>query len=168
MHSRYWAAVVVAASALLLLSRIGIGQTEAAGEKKPAVQHELITEPDVRPVEYRGYVKQAMQSHLSAFGLVLTYRAPHREHLPIHAAALASLAGAHEVLYPEGSNSPRTSASIWSEPDTFGEALKKTTEAANRLQTAVDGGNQHLMLDALVRLGDSCENCHARFRQDGE
>lgn len=116
------------------------------------------------PVEYRAFIKESMEGHLGAFGLILTMRAPDTDDLPLHADALAWLTRLHGSLYPEGSETPATSAAIWEHPDQFSAASKRTEELAAALKAAVDGGNRHQVLNALVRLGESCESCHAQFR----
>ena len=121
---------VIAAGSLLAVGAPGIGHAAEPQRPASAVQHELITKLETKPVEYRENVKQALQAHMQAFGLILTLRAPHPENLQPHADALAWLAKAHEDLYPDGSQGPGTSASIWQQRDQFDTASKKTTAAA--------------------------------------
>jgi len=147
---------------------VALGFTSAAAQENPdqesAQQPAAGSMPPQEPVAYRRHVKNAMQEHLAAFGLILMFRAPHEDQFGMHADALASLARAHEVLYPVGSETAGTSPLIWEQPETFAEAASKTTAAADRLRESLDSKNRHYVLNAFVRLSDSCEGCHARFR----
>jgi cytochrome c556 len=145
-----------------------MGQVPEQNKAKSAVQHELITELQTNPVEYRRFIKQAMEGHLGAFGLILMMRAPDHDNLPLHADALVWLANLQASLYPEGSETDGTIERIWTNPDQFRAESAKAAELAGELKTAVDGGNRHLILNSMVRLGEHCEQCHARYRIENE
>jgi cytochrome c556 len=142
--------------------------SEEATEKaqpQSAVQHELITEIQTNPVDYRGAIKQALQGHLSAFGLILMMRAPDKDDLPLHADALVWLTSNHASLYPMDSATSATGELIWEQPEQFSAAAEKTAALARELKAAVESGNRHLILNSLVQLGESCESCHTSFRK---
>jgi len=134
---------------------------------QPAVQYELLTQVETDPVSYRKFVKQAMEAHLAAFGLILTQKAPGTEHLPFHAEALVTLVSMHTTLYPEGSETAATSDHIWMQPDRFRKAADATTKRAQELRETLDKPNYYVVMNQLVRLGESCESCHAQFRTSG-
>jgi len=163
MNSRI--AVIAATTVVSFLAIANVG-TAKEEQDKPAIHHELITELQRSPIEYRDAIKNAMQGHLNAAGLILTMRAPDKDHLPLHADALVWLTKTHESLYIEGSETPATRETIWTQPEDFETALSKATQMAQQLKAAVDGGNRHLVLNATVKLGESCESCHAQFRAE--
>ena len=156
------AACVAAALTLYMTSSSTAQQAEA--ERPPAVQHELVTEYETNPIQYRAMIKQALESHMGALGLILTYRAPHTENLPFHADALVTLTSIHASLYPEDSQTQQTRETIWSAPEEFAAASERTAEIAAQLQSVVEQGTAIQSINRLVALGESCEACHARFR----
>lgn len=165
MKTRFSLAAALIAA---LFSTPTMGQEPEQGSSESALQYELITELQTNPVEYRRFIKQTMEGHLGAFGLILMMRAPDRDNLPLHADALAWLASLQDSLYPEGSETDGTAESIWTNPEQFAAESAKGAELAGQLKTAVDGGNRHLILNSMVRLGEHCEQCHARYRNDDE
>ena len=169
IHTKKVAASIIAITVILFGAR-GVNDVRAQdddGAKNGAIHYELqgIVED---PVAYRRLVKQALEGHMGAYGLILTAKAPHPEHAEAHIDAIAALARQHEVLYPEGSESAGTKAEIWAEQEAFSAALKKTSDAARMLKEKHDEGNRHLILNALIDLGESCQGCHARFRIESE
>ena len=120
--------------------------------------------PEQDPAGYRKFIKQAMQNHMSAFGLILTFRAPYEENFALHADALVTLSTAHASLYPDNSQSETTLPAIWEQPEAFAAAMEKSQQAAVQLQESVAMWNRHAMLNRYVRLSDSCSDCHAKFR----
>lgn len=141
---------------------------QAQESKAPAVQHELVTELVTNPIEYRALIKRAMEGHLGALGLILTRRAPDADLIPFHAKALEVLTERHATLYPEGSETAHTSERIWSDGAAFQERSQKTAELARRLNEIVARDDPIQSMSALVRLGESCESCHALYRPDAE
>ena len=134
---------------------------------QPEVHYELLTQAETDPISYRKFVKQAMEAHLAAFGLILTQKAPGTEYLPFHADALVTLVGMQTNLYPEGSETVATSDHIWGQPDRFRKAADATTKRAEELRESLDKSNYYVVMNQLVRLGESCESCHAQFRTAG-
>lgn len=140
----------------------GSAQESEAGDPAESVASGGM--PPQQPVEYRRHVKNAMQDHLYAFGLILTFRSPHEEHFALHAEALADLAEAHKSLYPAGSESDASSPRIWQEPEAFEAALQRTSDAAAKLRDTLAMQNRHAILNVYIRLSESCEGCHNDFR----
>jgi len=157
-------AISTAVIGLLIAVTISAQQSESEPPKR--IQHELITELQTNPVEYRQSLKIAMQQHLQAFGLIFTMRAPDTEDLPLHAESLAWLARRQATLYPEDSKTDGTRETIWSDREAFDAAVQQSAELAQNLVTAVNGGNRHQVLGALTRLAENCEQCHGRFRAE--
>lgn len=133
------------------------------GITQAPIHHDLVTELERTPVAYRALVKQALEGHLGALGLILTQRAPDVDLVPFHVDALVKLTKLHESLYPEGSATPHTSERVWTDGTEFKAASEATADLARRLQTVVDRGNTSQSVNALVRLGESCQSCHAKF-----
>jgi cytochrome c556 len=165
--------IFVAVTSVLSLATFsvsGIAQetaTEAQKTENDRTFYELLTiEED--PVGYRRQVKQALQSHMAAYGLILIAKAPHPEHAPAHADAIAALGAQHMVLYPQGSDTDATRPEIWSQTERFADMLQHLADATAYLKEKQDTGNRHQMLNALTRLGESCEGCHNRYRIEAE
>jgi cytochrome c556 len=146
------------------ISVLAWGQQSSDDESaKERIFYELQTiEED--PVAYRRLVKQALENHMAAYGLILIAKSPHSDHGQAHADALVALAEQNRVLYPAGSETAGTQPEIWSQPEAFVAALEKTSASAALLKEKHEEGNRHLVLNALTRLGESCEGCHSRFR----
>jgi cytochrome c556 len=142
----------------------GLLADEQEAEKAPI--HYKLQTIEENPIGYRRMVKQSFEGHMGAYGLILTAKAPHPEHGQSHIDAMAVLAEQQRVLFPEGSESAGTRPEIWSQPEAFAAALEKTSAAAIFLKEKYEEGNRHLILNALVKLGESCRSCHERFRDD--
>ena len=137
---------------------------ETKSARTPAVQHELITEWQRNPIEYRALIKQALEGHHGALALILTQRAPDSDLVPFHVEALIALTQLHESLYPEGSETPRTSERIWTDRAEFHKASQRTADLAAQLPAVIGRGDVTQSVNALIRLGESCQSCHARYR----
>lgn len=151
----------------MLRASLFLGWTLAVplpGIAQAPIHHELITEWQHNPIEYRALVKQTLEGHLGALALILTQRAPDSDLVPLHVETLVVLTKLHESLYPEGSATPRTSEHIWTDGPEFQKASRRTAELAQQLQAVVDRGNAAQSVNALARLGESCQGCHARYR----
>ena len=120
------------------------------------------------PVTYRRALKQALEGHLAAYGLIITSRSSHQSHSTFHANAIDELGQQHMLLYPAGSETDSTRLEIWSQPEAFAEQLQKLADAASRVREMEADGNPQLRLNAVVRLGESCESCHQRFRIEAD
>jgi cytochrome c556 len=163
------AAAIIAATAITFVPW-GLKEIRAQddeGAEKGAIHYELLGIVE-DPVAYRRLVKQALEGHMGAYGLILIAKAPHPDHAQTHIDAIAALSKQHEDLYPEGSESAGTKPEIWSQPEAFAAALKKTDDAATLLKEKHAEGNRHLILNALVRLGESCQGCHAGFQTESD
>jgi len=151
----------------LLRASLVVGSTLAvplAGITQARIRHELITELQRNPIEYRAMIKQTLEGHLGALGLILTQRAPDSDLIPLHVEALVVLTQRHESLYPEGSATPRTSERIWTDGAEFQKASQRTAALAQQLQAVIGRGDASQSVNALVHLGESCQGCHARYR----
>jgi cytochrome c556 len=134
------------------------------GITQARIHHELITELQRNPIEYRALIKQTLEGHLGALALILTERAPDSDLVPFHVEALVVLTKLHESLYPEGSATPRTSERIWTERAEFQKASQRTADLALQLEGVIGRGDVAQSVNALVSLGESCQSCHARYR----
>ena len=135
---------------------------------EPAVYHELITELVVEPERYRAFVKQAMEGHLGAMGMIVTQRTPLVQHMVIHARAMQSLAEMHKAIYASGTGTDNAAPGIWTEPEAFAYLQDDFAIKVAELVAATEQGNRHAILGKLMQLGDRCEICHKTFRISGE
>lgn len=128
------------------------------------IHHELVTEFQRNPVAYRALIKQTLEGHLGALGLILTQRAPDSELVPFHVEALVVLTKLHDSLYPAGSATPLTSEGVWTDTAEFQKASQRTADLAQQLEVVIDRGDVAQSVNALVKLGESCQSCHQRYR----
>jgi len=135
-----------------------------AGITQAPIHHELITEWQYNPVEYRALVKQSLEGHRGALALILTGRAPDSDLIPFHVEALVVLTRLHGSLYPEGSATPHTSERIWTDTEEFQEASQRTADLVEELKAVIERGNTAVSVNALISLSESCQGCHARYR----
>jgi cytochrome c556 len=158
--------VVVVTIVFLGAAKTSIGEQAAKDETREpaAIEHELVTELTVEPVKYRASIKQAMQNHLEATGLIVSMRTPLTQHLSVHTDALRALAGIHGDLYAAGSESPATSPTIWSDAKAFARAIEDLKAKTTELATAAKSSNRHYTYSMLIKTGQSCESCHEAFR----
>jgi cytochrome c556 len=86
-----------------------------------------------------------------------------------HAAAIAEFAPQVPSLFPPGTgpetgNRTRAKAEIWSDGQTFRQRAEAFNAEATRFNQAAQSGDIAAVRAALPGLGDSCKNCHDRFR----
>jgi cytochrome c556 len=134
------------------------------GITQAPIHHDLVTEWQRNPIEYRALIKKTLEGHLGALALILTQRAPDSDLIPFHVEALVVLTKLHESLYPEGSATQSTSETIWTDGAEFRKASQRTADLARQLQAVIGRGDAGQSVNALVHLGESCQSCHARYR----
>jgi cytochrome c556 len=86
-----------------------------------------------------------------------------------HAAQIAQFAPQVPGLFPPGTgpetgHRTRAKAEIWSDAQTFRQRAEQFNAAATRFNQAAQSGDVAAIRAALPALGDSCKNCHDRFR----
>ena len=115
-------------------------------------------------MDYRHHTMEAIGGHMQALGDILRGKVDHVDHLPVHAAALASLAEITPTLFPAGSGGDTDALpAIWENPEDFAERLKAFKEAAAGLLAAAEtGGNVRA---ATQKLGQACKGCHDSYRK---
>jgi cytochrome c556 len=86
-----------------------------------------------------------------------------------HAAQIAQFAPQVPSLFPAGTgpetgHRTRAKAEIWSDSQTFRQRAEAFNTEATRFNQAAQSGDIAAVRAALPGLGDSCKNCHDRFR----
>lgn len=85
-----------------------------------------------------------------------------------HAAVISGYGPQILTWFPEGSGPEagrtRAKAEIWSDAATFRQAAQRMEQAAGEFNRAAQSGNVEAIRTALRPLGQSCSNCHERFR----
>jgi cytochrome c556 len=66
---------------------------------------------------------------------------------------------------PESGEKTRAKAQIWSELDNFRKLNQDFLNAAEQLNSAIDGGNVATITSAQKSLGQSCKGCHDHYRE---
>ena len=115
-------------------------------------------------MDYRRHTMEAIGGHMQALADILRGKVDHADHLPVHAAALASLAEITPTLFPPGSGGETDALpEIWENPEDFAERLEAFKEAAAGLSAAAEtGGN---IRAATQKLGQACKGCHDSYRR---
>jgi cytochrome c556 len=85
------------------------------------------------------------------------------------AATINGTAGQVKTWFPAGSGpqdgvKTHALATVWNQPDAFGQAAKRLTDAATALNTAARSGDLAAVRGALLPLGNACKGCHDHFR----
>ena len=116
-------------------------------------------------IDYRHHTMEAIGGHMQALSDILRGKVSHKDHLSVHAAALASLAEITPTLFPSGSGDGKTEAlpAIWENPEDFAERLDAFREAANGLRAAAETGDD--VAAATQKLGQACKGCHDNYRE---
>ena len=116
-------------------------------------------------MDYRHHTMEAIGGHMQALADILRGKVDHVDHLPIHAAALASLAEITPTLFPPGSGGGDTEAlpAIWENPEDFAEQLDAFKEAGAGLRAAAETGGD--VRAATQKLGQACKGCHDSYRK---
>lgn len=116
-------------------------------------------------IDYRHHTMEAIGGHMQALFDILRGKVPHEDQIPVHAAALSSLAQITPTLFPPGSGDGKTEAlpAIWENPEDFAERLDAFTEAAAGLHDATQSGDG--VAKAAQNLGQSCKGCHDSYRE---
>jgi len=119
---------------------------------------------DEGAAEYREHVMESIGGHMQASADILQQKVPHQDHLRLHVAALADMAGIARTLFPEGSEGGDALPAIWENPDDFSNRLTAFEDAAAELKIAMDDGGN--IGPALQKVGQACKGCHDNYRED--
>jgi len=119
---------------------------------------------DEGAMEYREHSMEAIGGHMQAMVDIIRQKVPHTSHLPLHASAMADLAGIAGTLFPEGSEGGDALPEIWSNPEDFAERISAFETAAAGLNSAVSNGEP--IGPAFQKLGQACKGCHDDYRAE--
>jgi cytochrome c556 len=119
-------------------------------------------------IKYRKSVMSAMAAHFGALSLINFGRVPHKEHLQVHARALADLGAQMGALFPAGSEAGKTDALplIWKEREPFDKRVADASRALAELRDAAAGSDKAAMAKAFKAAGETCKGCHDRYRKE--
>lgn len=140
---------------VLCLILAACGGPQTPGEKAAHDRHENFEE---------------IGSAFKKVGDQLKKDAPDLEAIKTNAAAINRHAPQVKDWFPAGSGpqdgvDTEALAAIWRQPDEFGKAATRLTEAAAALNTAAQSGDLAAVRGAVPPLGGACKNCHDRFRE---
>lgn len=87
------------------------------------------------------------------------------------AQTLATLAREIGTWFPPGSGpesgrDTEALPAIWEQPEAFTEARLRLERETTRLAELAQAGDAAAFADQVGRVGESCKNCHDRFRAD--
>ena len=123
----------------------------------------LASEGDIK---YREHTMESIGGHMGAIVDIIRRDVAHTSHLPIHANALADLAGIVPSVFPEGSGGGDTEAlpEIWTQPEDFANRLETFKQAASALKAAAASGDG--VGSAVQNVGQACKGCHDNYRAE--
>ena len=133
----------------------------AEGEGAPQ-NHAAIMETRHENYEEMGRAMKGISDQLKA-------GSPDVDAIQRHAAVIAGYAPQIPGWFPEGSGpetgrKTRAKAEIWQEPEAFRAAQQRMERASAEFHRTAQTGDVAAIRAALPELGNSCKNCHDRFR----
>lgn len=119
---------------------------------------------DEAAVKYRQAVMDAIGGHTDALAAIVTKDVPFRQDTEAHASALGELAKMTSHIFPEGSDTGKTSAlpAIWQKPEQFQKVLSAFQSAAAKVAAAGGGPDLPSAVDAMLK---TCKSCHDDFKK---
>ena len=121
---------------------------------------------DEAVIKYRQSLMKGQSGHLGALFGIVKGGAGSREHMAVHAQALAAVSGMLIVGFEQRTEGGKTRAKpdIWSDWDGFKKAAMDMEKATADVKTAVASGDDEAIGAALGAAGDGCKGCHKKFR----
>lgn len=117
-------------------------------------------------IKYRQKVMKSLGDHNGAVSSILKGKVSYKNHLEMHAQAIADAASVISALFPEGSDFGETKAkpAVWGKRAEFDKAAKNSEQAAADFLKAVKSNEKDLG-PYYKKLGESCKECHKQFRE---
>jgi cytochrome c556 len=112
---------------------------------------------------------EALGKAFKSLGDELKKDAPDVAKVKENAATINGNAGQVKTWFPAGSGpqdgvKTHALAAVWKDPDAFGRAAAKLTDAATALNAAAGSGDLAAVRGAVPPLGAACKGCHEHFR----
>ena len=132
-------------------------------------------EPGAPPADVAGFMHDRHERYeelgdaMKAISRELKGGSPDMATIRRHADHMARFSQEAPSLFPRGTgpetgNRTRAKAEIWSDGETFRQRMTEFQAAATRFNQAAQSGDLAAVRAAMPGLGDSCKNCHDRFR----
>ncbi len=124
---------------------------------------------DDNAVKYRQQTMDAIGGHMKDLVQIAKGEVDHKNHIPVHTAGLAALAGiAPDLFGPDSKTGAKTKAlpKIWEQPEAFKQRLDDFQKAADHLDAVVKAGDMSTFGNALGGLGKACKGCHDDFKKE--
>ena len=175
--SRLFAAISVAAVIVTAACNSGGGGDANALPETNEQQNEIVANAasgQATPQDHKAIMK-ARHDHYEEMGRAmkginteLKAGSPDVAAIQRHAALIARYGPQILTWFPEGSGPEagrtRAKAEIWSDAATFRSAAERMQQASGAFDRAAQSGDLAAIRAALPELGNSCKNCHDRFR----
>ena len=176
---RHWLALGCTA-ALIAIAACNRGEeapAPSAEEQAQAAQN--VAQGDASPQDIAA-VMHARHEHyeemgkaMKAIGDQLKSSNPSLPLIRQHAALIAEYGPQVLTWFPEGSGpetgrETRAKAEIWSDPDTFRQRAQAFEAEATAFQRVAQTNDVAAIRAAQANLGNTCKNCHDRFRAPEE
>ena len=119
--------------------------------------------------DYRKAVMTSLRGHIGAASMIVRGLVDYGE-IVGHAKGLQSSAAELHNLFAKGSNVGDSEAlpALWTHPDDFAAAIKKSQDATAAFVTAAESGDSEAIGAAFRNVGMSCRGCHDNFRVDND
>jgi cytochrome c556 len=113
---------------------------------------------------------EALGKAFKGLGDELKKDAPELAKIREEAATINTLAGQLKSWFPAGSgpqDKVKTDAlpAVWAQPDEFGRAAAKLTDAVTALDAAAQSGDLAAVRGTVPPVGAACKGCHEHFRE---
>ena len=167
-------ALLATAAALIAVAACNRSdQAAPADDQAPAAEN--VAEGTATPDDHAAVMKarhdhyEEMGDAMKAIGAQLKADSPSVSVIQQHAATIARYGPQVLTWFPEGSGpesgrETRAKAEIWSDPETFRQRAQAFEAEAARFNAAAQSGNVEAIRASQKALGETCKNCHDRFR----
>ncbi|HET9428244.1 MAG TPA: cytochrome c [Allosphingosinicella sp.] len=169
------AVFLATAAALILVAACNRGEDAAPTSDNQAEAADNVANGTASTEDHAAIMKarhdhyEEMGDAMKAIGVQLKADSPSLPTIQQHAATMARYAPQVLTWFPEGSGpesgrETRAKAEIWSDPETFRQRAQAFEAEAQRFNATVQSGDVAAIRAGQKALGDTCKNCHDRFR----
>lgn len=125
---------------------------------------------DAAFIQYRQKVMGSQGANMGAIGDILKNQLPLTENIAAHAENIETGAGLIAAAFEKNISAGATDAKpeIWRNRDEFTDLARNTADKAAALAVAARSGDMSRIGPAVKALGDTCGDCHKKFRKPKE
>lgn len=160
-------------AALLVLAPVAWSKKPApapAPAPAPVAAPAPAAETPATIAEYRHEIMEAAGGHTGALFMIIKGESARTGDILAHAEALNAIAQMSGTLWPAGSGPDKvetsSKAEIWTDAAGFSAAVSNFQAKTAALVEAAKGGNADAIKGAAFGMGQSCGDCHDKYRVD--